>query len=230
MKRYFAAMALAMCLASGAANAAIITNGSFESGPSVPASPGFVTVPGGSLPDSAITGWTVTGGTVDYINGYWTGANSTAASVDLSGNGLGALSQMVSLIEGQAYELSFYLAANPDSSVYPRQVAVSMANLTGPSESNYFSSIFSYDPAGIPGGNNRPGLAWIKQTQSFVASQTGDALLSFTALNDGAFGPALDEVSIAAVPEPGTWALLFAGFVVVGSVLRRRRNDAVSFA
>lgn len=44
------------------------------------------------------------------------------------------------------------------------------------------------------------------------------------------FGLALDNVSITAVPEPGTWALLFAGFIVIGSVMRRRRNVTVSFS
>ena len=32
---------------------------------------------------------------------------------------------------------------------------------------------------------------------------------------------------VTAVPEPGTWAMLLSGFVLVGSLLRRRRNNAV---
>lgn len=33
---------------------------------------------------------------------------------------------------------------------------------------------------------------------------------------------------VAAVPEPGTWAMLIAGFVLVGSLLRRRRSNGIT--
>ena len=42
--------------------------------------------------------------------------------------------------------------------------------------------------------------------------------------NDSADGYRLDSVTLGAVPEPGTWALLIGGFGLAGSALRRRRS------
>ena len=33
---------------------------------------------------------------------------------------------------------------------------------------------------------------------------------------------------VASIPEPGTWAMLIAGFVLVGSLLRRRRSNGIT--
>jgi hypothetical protein len=39
-----------------------------------------------------------------------------------------------------------------------------------------------------------------------------------------AFGPALDNVSVTAVPEPATWAMMILGFFGLGFVARRRKS------
>ncbi|PZQ56854.1 MAG: hypothetical protein DI570_20445 [Phenylobacterium zucineum] len=41
--------------------------------------------------------------------------------------------------------------------------------------------------------------------------------------NDAADGYRLDSISVAAVPEPATWALMIGGFGMTGATLRRRR-------
>ena len=46
--------------------------------------------------------------------------------------------------------------------------------------------------------------------------------------NDAADGYRLDSISIGAVPEPGTWALMIGGFGLAGSALRRRRPALAS--
>lgn len=43
-------------------------------------------------------------------------------------------------------------------------------------------------------------------------------------------GEALANASIAAVPEPGAWALMITGFGAVGSLLRRRRSMGAAAA
>ena len=48
--------------------------------------------------------------------------------------------------------------------------------------------------------------------------------------NDSADGYRLRSVSVAAVPEPGTWALMIGGFGLTGAALRRRRTLAVATA
>ncbi|MEH3105124.1 MAG: PEPxxWA-CTERM sorting domain-containing protein [Sphingomonas phyllosphaerae] len=38
------------------------------------------------------------------------------------------------------------------------------------------------------------------------------------------------NASAGAVPEPGTWAMMLAGFAMVGAAVRRRRSTATAFA
>ena len=78
LNKRFLALALAAALC-GAAHAAPFQNGSFETGPTPG---GYVTLSAG---DTQITGWTVTGDSVDYIGSYWPAADGSR-SLDLSGN------------------------------------------------------------------------------------------------------------------------------------------------
>ncbi len=65
---------------------------------------------------------------------------------------------------------------------------------------------------------------WAPYSFTFVATGSSE-LLSFAA--DGSagccYGPALDNVSIAAVPEPATWSMMLLGFGAIGVGLRRRK-------
>ncbi len=40
----------------------------------------------------------------------------------------------------------------------------------------------------------------------------------------------VDDLAIAAVPEPGVWALMLGGFAMMGAALRRRRNVSAQTA
>ncbi len=48
--------------------------------------------------------------------------------------------------------------------------------------------------------------------------------------NDSADGYRLDSISVAAVPEPATWALMISGFGLAGASLRRRRAAGATAA
>lgn len=71
---------------------------------------------------------------------------------------------------------------------------------------------------------------WINQTMSFTATSTSQ-VLSFLAVGTPTGLPPvslLDGVSmvdtVAAVPEPQTWALMLAGIGAIGVALRKRRS------
>jgi choice-of-anchor C domain-containing protein len=198
--RLVLAFAAAVLLA-GSAQAAIIVNGSFEQGPN----PGDFTTLGAG--DTQITGWTVTSGSIDYIGGYWN-ASDGVRSIDMSGDGPGAISQSFATISGRDYVVTFDFAGNPDDAI---------TKLLDVSAGENFAQ-YSYS------GTPRP-LEWTPQVFNFFAlgSQT---TLTFAGGNSGPWGAALDNVnvSLVAVPEPATWAMLILGFGMVGAASRRRRT------
>jgi hypothetical protein len=69
----------------------------------------------------------------------------------------------------------------------------------------------------------------------FTAKDSGALQFAFSTTSADNIGPLLDnvrlDISPAAVPEPASWAMMIAGFGVVGLGMRRRRTSAkVSFA
>lgn len=200
------AAAVALMAGAGSANAVVIVNGSFEDA-SVNPGGGFTNLGNGS---TAITGWIVGGLGIDYIGGYWEAADGER-SIDLSGNDKGSISQLLTdLNVGTTYKVMFALAGNPDGGAATK-VAVA-------SDGGSQSSVFFFPQA----GNTHGDMGWTNQTFTFTATEA-TANLTFSATLNDAFGPALDNVSIAAIPEPGTWALMIMGFGGAGAMLRRRR-------
>ncbi|MBA2402921.1 MAG: PEP-CTERM sorting domain-containing protein, partial [Bradyrhizobium sp.] len=66
---------------------------------------------------------------------------------------------------------------------------------------------------------------------SFVFTTTGGSeTLSFISNNAGAFGGVVGGVTISAVPEPSTWAMMILGFAGVGFMAYRRRNQSLQTA
>ena len=104
-------LGLAAVLAlSGAALAfSGISNGSFESGQY--GGGGFQELSTGS---TTITGWTVTAGNVDWVDGSYWGAADGSKSVDLDGSAAGAVSQTLATTIGDTYVVEFSLAGNPE--------------------------------------------------------------------------------------------------------------------
>lgn len=193
---------------------ALILNGSFEQG----TNPGsFSTLNAGS---TDIANWTVTQGSIDYIGSYWQ-ASDGVRSLDMNGFfAQGGIQQTFNTVIGQAYKVAFDIAGNPDGA--PEQKVLSA--ITGGT-----TQTFTFGPLGT-----RANMGWEGRSFTFTADAT-QTILAFlgdpTVLPAGspfagnvtAFGPALDNVSVTAVPTP---ALLPAALGFGAAMLRKRKGEA----
>jgi choice-of-anchor C domain-containing protein len=197
-------LALALLTATSV-SASPFMNGSFESAAVNPGA-GWITLDPGS---TAITGWEVFGGRIDYIGTYWDAADGIR-SLDLNGNaGPGGIRQSFDTTASASYRVTFAMAGNPDGGASTRNVLV---------QSGAFSQVFSF---AVPAGTTRQNMNWADYSFDFLA--VGDTTtLSFLSGEPNQFyGPALDDVSVTAVPEPASLVLLGSG--IAGVVARRRR-------
>ncbi len=198
----------------GSSYASLITNGSFESGPSdtplvVVFAPNSTTIPG----------WTVTGGSVEYITTFWVAADGTR-SLDLNGWSLGTITQTFPTVVGQPYLVRFALAGNPDAQPRTTTVRVWVDDPNG----RYRDFSFEVN------GQSRQEMGWVYHAWTFVAL-SASTTLGFTSRDyyyhpvyGNAMGPALDDVSVVeapAVPEPAS--LILAGLGLTAIALLRRR-------
>lgn len=200
----------AIGLAPTSAGAVTIANGSFEDGAG--SGGGFDTLTG-----SQLSGWSITG-SVDRIYTYWQPQDGSY-SLDLNGDGQGAIEQtLTGLTSGVTYLVSFFISGNPDNGGSPNPKT---ATLTLGSTSNPVSYT-------LTAANTEANMNWLPVSYSFVADGTGNALLKLASNQDNAFGLAVDNFTIAAVPEPALWAMMIFGFGMAGAALRRERKRGAS--
>jgi choice-of-anchor C domain-containing protein len=183
--------------AFGAQANELVTNGSFES---ITGSNPVGTYRKVNAGETDIVGWTVGGTSVDIINSAY-GAIS-GNSIDMLGSpGPGSLSQMLSTVVGQTYVLSFDLSYN--GGTY-KDIGVSLAG----GAQTFFTG----------------GSPFNHHTLQYTATSASTQLAFFSTGDANYSGAVLDNVSVAAVPEPETYAMLLAGLGLMGGIARRRRN------
>ena len=159
----------------------LIKNGSFENS-SLGSGFGFVSVPTNS---TAINDWTVTSGSIDYINTLWQNSNGNF-SLDLNHLQAASIAQTFVTQPGNQYSVSFDLAGNLGGNPTVKTLKVSAGGS---------SQDFNFDVTGKTLAN----MGWLSQTFGFVAD-SNSTTLSFASLNNTATGPALDNVVVTAVP------------------------------
>lgn len=162
----------------------LITNGSFENGPD----PGlYIALNPGS---TAITGWTVTRGQIDYKGTYFIDDADGTRSLDLNGSpGVGGIAQTFNTVAGQRYRVNFAMAGNTYSGTPIKTMAVSAAGQ---------SANFTFDTTGYSTSN----MGWEDKTWTFTANSSTTTLEFYSLSNEPASsndGPALDNVSVVAL-------------------------------
>jgi Protein of unknown function (DUF642)/PEP-CTERM motif len=212
LRHILAAGALALAPTT-ALSAQIVTNGGFET-PAV-SPPCCSTVP----PD-ALDGWTATPN-VNVVLGTFSSTNGNLAYegnqyLDLVGQGgTGSIYQDLATSIGGVYTLTFAYSHNlfTPSSATSASASLAVGSLV---------DVIMHDTG------DTSNLDWRIYSNTFTATDT-TTRLTFTNLtggvNEGVF---LDAVSVAAVPEPATWALMLLGFGGIGLAMRRRRRPALA--
>ncbi len=187
----------------GAAHAAnnLVVNGSFEDQAQAAGTWGVY----GSMP-----GWsTVSGSGIELRNQVAGNAFDGSNFVELDSYDNSGMAQTLTTVAGSFYTLAFDYSARAGVGAASNGIEVlwngaSVASVTA-------------DGSGLSGND------W--HLFSYSVLGTGSDLLTFRAVGTSdSFGGSLDAVSVTAVPEPSTYAMMFGGLALIGFSLRRRRS------
>lgn len=207
--RKFALVLTLVCMAVSAQATTIFSDG-FNFGGTT-AVPDFVPIPSGGV----IGPWAVTGhetDAVDWMGTHWQTAEGNG-SLDLAGLAGGTISTTLNTVGGQSYSLSFWMAPSPINGAAVQSLVVNV----GPGGA-ILSETFSIDKD----SHSFASMGWVREQTSFVAAGSS-TVLTFTSLQQDAFGPALDLVTVD-TPEPATYAFALLGLAGIG-LFRRRRSS-----
>jgi hypothetical protein len=197
-----AVLTLTLCVAtisallSTEARANLLVNPGFESG--------------------SFSGWTQSGNTGDtcvtasacggFVSGLSPHSGTRFAALGPIGSN-GFLAQTFNDTAGQVLDVSFYLANS---------------FAAGSNQGDNFA--VSFDSSSLLNLINLPAQGYTLYNFTVVA--TGHDTLTFGRFrNDGGFF-GLDDVSVTAVPEASTWAMMILGFMGVGFMAYRRKGRA----
>jgi choice-of-anchor C domain-containing protein len=186
-------------------NANLLTNGSFETGTPSPPINTFV-----GFPPYQIDEWTVTSGAVEWIgSGYWD-ASDGDHSIDMSGGSPASIATAFDTIIGETYTVRFDLAGNTDGGPTIKVVDVSVADIV---------NTFTFDIT----GQSRSNMGWTPTSFNFIANATTTEL-EFTGKSTGAYGAAIDNVSVNLVPIPPAIWLFGSGMLGLIGIARHGKN------
>ena len=210
-------MAGALLAGGVQASTNLLTNGSFETPPTA----GYNNGCGGGCVYStgeAIPGWSITGGqTGQWIpDTYPGGFNYIPDGVTVGYSNGGTIDQVVSAtaVAGTTYDLSAFVGSRLDG-FYAAPTVQLLIN------GNVVATATGATPT---------SGAWSDWTTSYTAT-AGQAGQSIEVLLTAPGAQSdFDDVSLTAVPEPATWAMMILGMGAMGAALRRRRNAGLAAA
>jgi hypothetical protein len=196
-----AALVVATSALGAQAATNLVANGSFESPVLASGSFGFYT----SMP-----GWSTFN--VEVRNNWAGAAQQGSNFVELDTTANSSISQTINIAAPGAYQLSFWYDSRWDYGSSPSDTE--MITWTFGTNNGSVLNNWTTDNTGT----------WKHYTGTFNFASAGLVGLTFAAggTSDG-LGGSLDNVSITAVPEPETYAMLLAGMGLMGTIARRRK-------
>jgi PEP-CTERM motif len=211
----FMSIALAALAVASQANAASIINGDFETGPYGGTPAGFTVSPGAEIITVAGSDYIpccgVTGTPAELANHFaaFGGDNLPNAST---------LNQIFSTEEGGRYTVSF------DFGVLGGGVQTIFATAYADGGNAVLGTL-----SATRASDNNLSTTFGRYTFNFIGASSSTRLsFNLDPATDSVDG-ILDNVSIA-VPEPAAWAMMIAGFGLIGAAGRRRRSLQITCA
>mgnify|MGYP003386475181 CR=1 FL=1 len=160
----------------------------------------------------SVDGWTKLNGAGIEVQNHAAGnpaPNGGNQFIELDSHGRSSNSAMF-------YQFNYTGAVNLDFLYSPRPRIASTSNGI---------KVFLDNQDLLPGvitGTGGQSTLWTQHTRQFNVV-AGQKLIFSAAGTQDTLGGYLDNITITAVPEPGTWALMIGGFGMAGAMLRRRR-------
>ncbi len=179
-----------------------------------------------ATPQSTLTNFNVTSPTIDIVETPGFGifcSGGAGKCLDLDGSpGLGGIITKGSWAfgAGDVFTLSFAASGNQRGpSAFEDSFSAGFL-IDGATEVNFDGPVLAFD------------APFSTYTYNYAATGSGtlQAYIRARAAGTDNVGIVIDDVSLSAVPEPATWAMMIVGFGVIGFSARRRRNVCVSFA
>jgi hypothetical protein len=182
------------------AQANLVVNGSFENYSTV--TPGTWNIFGSG------NGWTTSTSGVEIRNAIAGTAADGVRFAELDTTANSWISQIIQTNANQALELSFAYAPRAGVAANSNGIEVFWNNLS----------------LGSITGNGNIGSSWLNQVYDVQADANGFGILKFAATGiSDSVGGSLDKISVTAVPEPGSLALL--SLALGGLAASRRRTQ-----
>ncbi|ACT48707.1 protein of unknown function DUF1555 [Methylotenera mobilis JLW8] len=158
---------------------------------------------------SSLPGWSVANNGVEIRNNVAGVALDGNYYVELDTTRNSSIWQYLNTTAGQTYSLNFAYSPREGVGTGSNGIRLNVGNIVG----------------GVATGNGaaNTGNVWENYSYTFTAVSSNTKLM-FTAVGQSdSYGGSLDNVSVSAVPEANTYAMMLVGIGLIGFVARRRR-------